>query len=71
MRAGRGATRGEGWAAGREAGPVRVSAWERVGLLASGPGEGSWVEGVGRVLGKGEEYMGLSCWFAELRGPSG
>ena len=34
-------------------------------------GEGSWVEGVGRVLGKGEEYVGLSCWFAELRGPSG
>ena len=37
--AGRGATRGEGWAAGREAGPVRVSAWERVGLLASRPGK--------------------------------
>ena len=35
-----GRVRGEEWAAGREAGPVRVSAWERVGLLASGPGEG-------------------------------
>ena len=32
---------------GREAGPMRVLAWERVGLLASGPGEGK--EKVGRA----------------------